>query len=98
MSDQDFNPDTHILGDDGQIYERKIVSATGVAAGMHVHGQEKSALNKKLEAAMTKTVEYAIAEGVNDPEEVHARILETRDRTLAEDLAEHIQAHGIASL
>jgi hypothetical protein len=96
MSNQDFNPETHIRGDDGQIYEKKIVAATGVAAGLHVHGQEKSALNKKLEAAMTKAVEDAIAEGVNDPEEVRVRIHEARDRTLMQDLVEHIQANGFS--
>jgi hypothetical protein len=96
MSNQDFNPETHIQGDDGQIYEKKIVTATGVAAGLHVQGQEKSVLNKKLEAAMTKAVEDAIAEGVNDPEEVRARIHEARDRMLMQDLVEHIQANGFS--
>lgn len=92
-----YNHDTHILCDDGLVYERKIVQATGVAAGLHVSGQEKSALNKKLEAAMTKAVGDAIAEGVNDADEVRKRILEARDQTLMQDLAEHINAHGISS-
>lgn len=81
-----YNPETHILCEDGLVYERKIVQAVGVAAGMHVPGQDKSHLNKKLEAAMTQAVEDAIAEGVNDADEVRNRIHDARDRVLAEEL------------
>jgi hypothetical protein len=41
--------------------ESKIVSAVGVAAGMHVAGQEKSDLNKALEKAMSDAVTQAHA-------------------------------------
>jgi hypothetical protein len=90
----DFNPDTHIRGDDGQIYERNVVQATGVAAGLHIPNQEKSALNRRLEAAMTEAVDDAVAEGVNDADEVRRRIHDARDRTLAQDFIEHLQGHG----
>lgn len=90
-----YNHETHIRCDDGLVYERKIAQATGVAAGLHVQGQEKSLLNKRLEAAMTKAVEDAIAEGVNDADEVRERIHDARDRVLAQDLVEHIQANGL---
>jgi hypothetical protein len=92
-----YNDATHILCEDGLVYERRIVQATGVAAGMHVPGQEKSPLNKKLEAAMTKAVEDAVAEGVNDADEVRRRIHEARDQTLMQDLAEYISAKGISA-
>lgn len=94
---EDFNPETHILCDDGKVYERKIVQATGVASGMHINGQEKSALNKKLEAAMTKAVEDAIAEGIDNADEVRNRIHQARDKALAKDLAEHISVHGFST-
>lgn len=89
-----YNHETHIRCDDGLVYERVTVQAVGVAAGLHVQGQEKSALNKKLEAAMTRAVEDGIAQGVNDADEMRELIHEARDRVLAQDLAEHIQAHG----
>jgi hypothetical protein len=87
----DYNPETHVLAHDGQLYERKFAQATGVAAGMHVKGQEKSPLNRRLEDAMTQAVNDAIAEGVNDPEEVRSRIHEARDRILAEDATEFVR-------
>jgi hypothetical protein len=87
-----YNHETHIRCDDGLVYERRISQAVGVAAGMHVQGEEKSALNKRLEAAMTKAVEDAIAEGVNDADEVRSRIHDARDRTLAQQLAEDISS------
>jgi hypothetical protein len=92
-----FNPETHVLCDDGKVYEKKIVQATGVASGMHIPGQEKSALNKKLEAEMTRAVEDALAEGVDNAEEIRRRIHDARDRVLAEDLAEHISVHGFST-
>jgi hypothetical protein len=33
-SGEEYNPQTHILCDDGKVYERKIVSGTGVSAGV----------------------------------------------------------------
>jgi hypothetical protein len=81
------NDETHILCADGLVYERRVVKAVGVAAGFHVNGEEKTPLNKRLEAAMTKAVEDAIAEGLtlDDKDEVDRRIHEARDRVLVED-------------
>lgn len=88
-----YNHETHIRCEDGLVYERKIVQAVGVAAGMHVDGQEKSTLNKKLEAAMTKAVDDAVTEGLSldDVDEVRNRIHAARDRVLVEDAAEWVQ-------
>jgi hypothetical protein len=47
--------------------ESKIVSAVGVASGMHVAGQEKSDLNKALEKAMSDAVTQAHVDGLSDP-------------------------------
>lgn len=77
----DYNPDTHVKGDDGQIYEKKVVSASGVAAGMHTDAP-KSDLAQAMEKAMTKAVQDAHNQGVTDPEEIKARILVARDQTL----------------
>jgi hypothetical protein len=32
---EEYNPQTHILCDDGKVYERKIVSGTGTAVGFN---------------------------------------------------------------
>jgi hypothetical protein len=64
--------------------ESKIVSAVGVAAGMHVAGQEKSDLNKALEKAMSDAVSQAHADGLSDPDQIRQRILKARDKVLDE--------------
>jgi hypothetical protein len=64
--------------------ESKIVSAVGVAAGMHVAGQEKSDLNKTIEKAMSDAVTQAHTDGVIDPDAIRDRILKARDKVLDE--------------
>jgi hypothetical protein len=64
--------------------ESKIVSAVGVASGMHVAGQEKSELNKALEKAMSDAVTQANADGLSDPDQIRRRILKARDKVLDE--------------
>jgi hypothetical protein len=64
--------------------ESKIVSAVGVASGMHVAGQEKSDLNKAIEKAMTDAVKQAHADGLSDPDHIRRRILKARDQVLDE--------------
>jgi surface antigen len=82
MSDQaDFNPDTHVKGADGRIYEKKVVQATGAAAGRNT-GQPKTALAQALENAMTKAVQDAYDKGENDPDKIRALILAARDKAL----------------
>lgn len=78
MSNQDFNPDTHIRGDDGQIYERKIVAATGVAVGFHA--QPKTAMGAALEKAMTEALQKAHSDGIKDPEKLRAALQKAQDR------------------
>jgi hypothetical protein len=46
--------------------ESKIVSAVGVASGMHVAGQEKSDLNKTIEKAMSDAVLQAHKDGLRN--------------------------------
>jgi hypothetical protein len=64
--------------------ESKIVSAVGVASGMHVAGQEKSDLNKALEKAMAQAVTQAHVDGVTDPDKIRDSILKARDKVLDE--------------
>jgi hypothetical protein len=78
---QQFNPDTHVKGGDGQIYEKKVVSATGVAAGLH-DGAPQTALAAALEKAMTEAAQKAHDEGLTNPDEVRARILAARDQVI----------------
>jgi hypothetical protein len=64
--------------------ESKVVSAVGVASGMHVAGQEKSDLNKAIEKAMSDAVAQAIHMGLSDPDVIRDRILKARDKVLDE--------------
>lgn len=64
--------------------ESKIVSAVGVASGMHVAGQEKSDLNKAIEKAMSDAVAQAHVDGLSDPDQIRQRILKARDKVLDE--------------
>jgi hypothetical protein len=84
MSNQDFNPDTHVKGEDGKIYEKRAVTSTGVAVGQNT-GEPKTALAEALEKAMTKAVEEAHAAGESDPNKIRGRILAARDAALASE-------------
>jgi hypothetical protein len=65
--------------------ESKIVSAVGVASGMHVAGQEKSDLNKAIEKAMSDAVLQAHKDGLrNKPNLIRRRMLKARDKLLDE--------------
>jgi hypothetical protein len=61
---EDFNPDTHILGDDGKVYEKTYLYATGVAAGAYGSGDYEKA--KRLQEAMTRAVQKAHEDGLAD--------------------------------
>lgn len=67
-----YNPDTHVLGEDGKLYEKKIVAATGIAVGVNrtYRSAEHVALEDKLVAAIHK----ASTDGVIDPDEIRDRI------------------------
>lgn len=80
---QDYNPDTHVRGEDGVVREIQRVTATGTAAGLHVDGQAKTALAEAMEKAMAKAVADAQAEGVTDGDQLRERILAARDQTIA---------------
>jgi histidine ammonia-lyase len=73
----DYDPKTHILADDGKVYERKVVSGTGVSAG--VGGTAKSDAYLELERKMSHAILKAHSEGVSDPEEIKRRILAARE-------------------
>jgi hypothetical protein len=73
----DYDPKTHILCDDGKVYERKIVSGTGVAAG--VGDTAKSDAHLELERKMSHAILKFHSEGVSDPEEIKRRILAARE-------------------
>jgi hypothetical protein len=78
LSNKDFNPDTHIRGDDGHIYERKIVAATGIAVGFHA--QPKTAMGAALEKAMTQALERAHADGVTDPGQLRTALQKAQNQ------------------
>lgn len=76
----DFNPETHLLGGDGKVYERKIVQGTGTAVG--VNATQKTEAHVHLEHKMAQAIHQAHADGVTDPEEIRARILKAREEHL----------------
>jgi hypothetical protein len=66
-----FNPDTHLLGADGKVYERKIVSGTGSVVGLTAAGGEKTDSHLELERKMGEAILRAHQEGHgNNPEEI----------------------------
>lgn len=73
----DFNPKTHLLGDDGKVYERKIVSGHATGAGITSLGP-KTDDHLHLEQKMVQAIQKAHAEGVTD-EEMRDRILAARE-------------------
>jgi hypothetical protein len=80
---QGFNPETHIRGDDGQIYEKTYIHAVGQAAGAHVDGVEKSEQNLAIQRAMAEAVHQANAEGkLLDADHVRDRMHAARDQVL----------------
>jgi hypothetical protein len=72
----DFNPQTHILGDDGKVYERKVVSGTGASVG--VNQDVKTNAHLELEAKIGTAIQQAHSEGISDPDEIRRRILAAR--------------------
>lgn len=73
----EYNPQTHILCDDGQVYERKVVSGTGIAVG--VNQTQKTNAHLELEGKMAHAIHQAHSEGITDPEEIQRRILQARE-------------------
>ena len=72
----DYNPDTHVKGDDGQLYEKKIVSGTGTAVG--VNSPTRTDDHVELEKKMVRAIHQAHADGVSDPDQIKRRILQAR--------------------
>jgi hypothetical protein len=79
-SGEEYNPQTHILCDDGKVYERKIVTGTGVSAGVNSTGRTDA--HVELERKMTAAIHQALSDGVTDQEEIQNRILAARDAHL----------------
>jgi hypothetical protein len=73
----DYNPDTHVRGEDGQLYEKKVVSGTGTAVG--VNNPVRTAEHEELEAKMVKAIHQAHADGVSDPDHIKRLILQARE-------------------
>lgn len=73
----DYDPKTHILCEDGKVYPLKIVSGTGVAAG--VGDTAKTDAHLALEHKMSHAILKAHSEGVSDPEEIKRRMLAARE-------------------
>jgi hypothetical protein len=76
----DYDPKTHILCDDGKVYPLKVVSGTGVAAG--VGDTAKTDAHLVLEHKMSHAILKAHSEGVSDPEEIKRRMLAAREEHL----------------
>lgn len=66
------------MSDDFDPPIKGVVTATGVAVSQSMQA-DNPALAHAILAAMTKAVEEANAEGINDPEAVRERILKARD-------------------
>jgi hypothetical protein len=73
----EYNPQTHILCDDGKVYERKVVSGTGAAVG--VNSTQRTLAHEELEKKMTAAIHQAHSEGLTDPKEIQKRILKARE-------------------
>jgi hypothetical protein len=76
----DYDPKTHILCEDGKVYPLKVVSGTGVAAG--VGDTAKTDAHLELEHKMSHAILKAHSEGVDDPEEIKRRMLAAREEHL----------------
>jgi hypothetical protein len=76
----DFNPETHLLGGDGKVYERKVVSGTGAAVG--VNTTQKTEEHLALEHKMSQAILQANSEGISDPQEIQRRMMKARDEHL----------------
>jgi hypothetical protein len=79
-SGEEYNPQTHILCDDGKVYERKIVSGTGISVG--VNATQRTDVHVELEGKIVAAIHQAHSEGVTDQKEIQNRILATRDAHL----------------
>jgi hypothetical protein len=75
-SQPDFNPDTHLLGGDGQVYEKKTVSGAGSAVG--VNNTTRTAAHEEIEKKMSQAILQAHADGITDPKEIQSRIMKAR--------------------
>jgi hypothetical protein len=73
----EYNPQTHILCDDGKVYELKAVSGTGAAVG--VNSTQRTLAHEELEKKMTAAIHQAHSEGLTDPKEIQRRILKARE-------------------
>jgi hypothetical protein len=78
----DYDPKTHILCDDGKVYPLKVVSGTGVAAG--VGDTAKTDAHLVLEHKMSHAILKAHSEGVSDPEEIKRRVMQARESHIGE--------------
>jgi hypothetical protein len=79
----EYNPQNHILGGDGKVYERKTVSGTGASVG--VNQTVKTNAHLELEAKMAHAIHQAHSEGITDPKEIQNRILAAREAHLADN-------------
>jgi hypothetical protein len=79
-SGEEYNPQTHILCDDGKVYERKVITGTGVSAGTNSTGRTDT--HVELERKMTAAIHQALSGGVTDQKEIQNRILAARDAHL----------------
>lgn len=79
-SGEEYNPQTHILCDDGKVYERRIVSGAGTAVG--VNAAQRTDAHVELERKMAAVIHQAHSEGVSEPEEIKKRIMAARDAHL----------------
>jgi hypothetical protein len=79
----EYNPETHILCDDGKVYERQVVSGTGTAVG--VNHPQKTDAHLALEQKMSHAIHQAHSDGVTDPKEIQKRILAAREAHLADN-------------
>jgi hypothetical protein len=75
-----YDDATHILCDDGEVYERKVVSGTGVAVG--VNSTQRTTDHEELETKMSRAVLQAHSEGISDSKEIRKRMLQARDNHL----------------
>jgi hypothetical protein len=72
-----FNKETHVLGEDGKVYEKKIVSGHATAVGSNILGP-KTEDHLLLERKFVEAIHKAHSEGISDPDEIKARILAVR--------------------
>ena len=78
-----YNKDTHILGDDGKLYEKKVVSGAATAVRLYSDRCQRRMRPFTWNGNCVETIHKAHADGLADqPEKIREKLLAVRDEHL----------------